>query len=1171
MAKIIEVGIHYTNYGLKEANGEFVQYSKTAKSAISDVTAQHAVETKKMVDAQSGYLKEFQSVEDAKVKYAAKSSAELKSVALKLQEDIRKEQRNAETAATQSSRDRSSVVMAGMKEELTNLRLITQERKQQEQLAKESSQAFIVGAKQEQQAFAASLKDGGQAFKGFLDRSKNESALIKENAASVLAAMKEEIAAFKASLADKEAAFKGFMERAKATPLVSLAPGDVFGDWKKTASGKTEAEELMANSAKKYAELEASYYLKSDEDIEADLVRLKAKKVAILDSIRNAVSEEAKDELKIQRDSINTQMASMQNIKRIHEGPPTASMGMSKFKEAGGNMLQQSAMYMPGTPSWLMPAQMALSGLGAGGVAAGAGLALGGGAAAYTVDKGAQAETALANLSAQSGLEGDKLEKIRLVAEEYAKQFGVTIPEALDGFRITVNTLGLAVTKDLPFLEKATQDVFTLAKAGKITPEMSAETMGTLFNSFGGRVQDGQKAMDLFDRLMNVIASGARQARLQIPELAAATKDVGAVAHMMNVSPEETIAAEEVLGHVGLKPEQVGIGLRNFLIRTASGTKGAKTALADLQLTGDQDAAEEATDAQSGQSKTALAKVGLTFRDINPSIVGFQESLHRLQNAIGNIKDEEQKAEFMHVVFGTRVQTIAAALTTNVDLLDKWKAAITGTNDALDMAKKNMGTFSEGMKRFGEHLEVLAVDVYMKHKDFFDTFPDKAASFVEGLIHAGHLLLHPESLGTEVADRMGHSLQKPLTGKGDNQIVYNSYDRGLYKSELDIAPVEKKYKEAAAKRPAMAEHYGAGVLDALHKMQGYKDAILKGGTTEELRGWWQGFTDMHVWLYKVVDSEYRAGGFTGKGSPDAPAGVVHKGEYVFDAGSVERIGIRQLEAIRSGAIPTEARPLSINESKEFERLNSMDDSELAPYEKSRVKTLRDRYHSWEMSPATAAPRTGYLGGGDVSGDGLSSLFDVFGNVVSDAVSTRNSPPKTEEENKKHTAETIKNTTELMKLTKEMATNNKLLSPQTSKALSLGGHVFGTVAKLAGEAAGGPLGIIGGLLGSIAGFDNEGDVSGGPAPGKDNNLTMLRTSANERIRIYRPQPSANERANYATGHNMVSQGPQRMHPEDIRALAHAVSSVPPPHVTIDRGDMVDNVDQVRGMRDNHVWG
>lgn len=45
---------------------------------------------------------------------------------------------------------------------------------------------------------------------------------------------------------------------------------------------------------------------------------------------------------------------------------------------------------------------------------------------------------------------------------------------------------------------------------------------------------------------------------------------------------------------------------------------------------------------------------------------------------------------------------------------------------------------------------------------------------------------------------------------------------------------------------------------------------------------------------------FSSGGYTGSGGKYQPAGMVHKGEYVFDKASTNRIGVSQLEALRNG-------------------------------------------------------------------------------------------------------------------------------------------------------------------------------------------------------------------------------------------------------------------------------
>lgn len=50
----------------------------------------------------------------------------------------------------------------------------------------------------------------------------------------------------------------------------------------------------------------------------------------------------------------------------------------------------------------------------------------------------------------------------------------------------------------------------------------------------------------------------------------------------------------------------------------------------------------------------------------------------------------------------------------------------------------------------------------------------------------------------------------------------------------------------------------------------------------------------------VADTGFASGGYTGHGGKYQPAGIVHKGEYVFDQASTNRLGVSQLEALRNG-------------------------------------------------------------------------------------------------------------------------------------------------------------------------------------------------------------------------------------------------------------------------------
>lgn len=83
----------------------------------------------------------------------------------------------------------------------------------------------------------------------------------------------------------------------------------------------------------------------------------------------------------------------------------------------------------------------------------------------------------------------------------------------------------------------------------------------------------------------------------------------------------------------------------------------------------------------------------------------------------------------------------------------------------------------------------------------------------------------------------------------------------------------------------IAQQIAKAALQAALFGQGPMAGLFGGSGTGLLGGIFKGFDE---------------GGYTGTGGKYQPAGVVHKGEYVFDAESTRRIGVQNLEALRSG-------------------------------------------------------------------------------------------------------------------------------------------------------------------------------------------------------------------------------------------------------------------------------
>ncbi|WP_322882621.1 hypothetical protein U8C37_10070 [Sinorhizobium medicae] len=84
----------------------------------------------------------------------------------------------------------------------------------------------------------------------------------------------------------------------------------------------------------------------------------------------------------------------------------------------------------------------------------------------------------------------------------------------------------------------------------------------------------------------------------------------------------------------------------------------------------------------------------------------------------------------------------------------------------------------------------------------------------------------------------------------------------------------------------MANGGGGGILGSLTK---YGMGLFS-GSGQFASAWMSGGIGL-----------YDKGGFTGTGGKYTPAGIVHKGEYVFDAAAVSRIGVPTLERLRGYA------------------------------------------------------------------------------------------------------------------------------------------------------------------------------------------------------------------------------------------------------------------------------
>ncbi|MBN9018720.1 MAG: tape measure protein [Rhizobiales bacterium] len=153
----------------------------------------------------------------------------------------------------------------------------------------------------------------------------------------------------------------------------------------------------------------------------------------------------------------------------------------------------------------------------------------------------------------------------------------------------------------------------------------------------------------------------------------------------------------------------------------------------------------------------------------------------------------------------------------------------------------------------------------------------------------------------------------PITAERRNQIEQLAEQYGILSQRMQDASIAQQQADQAA-----ADAYGAvkdglmdvisgtatweealaGVLSRLAEIAASNalDALLAPSSGGSSGG---GLGSIFAALGKILTGGFAAGGYTGAGGRNQPAGVVHRGEYVMSKAAVDRIGVGRLDALHS--------------------------------------------------------------------------------------------------------------------------------------------------------------------------------------------------------------------------------------------------------------------------------
>lgn len=170
----------------------------------------------------------------------------------------------------------------------------------------------------------------------------------------------------------------------------------------------------------------------------------------------------------------------------------------------------------------------------------------------------------------------------------------------------------------------------------------------------------------------------------------------------------------------------------------------------------------------------------------------------------------------------------------------------------------------------------------------------------EGYARAGEITAEGEARMTEIRQRAADANQ---VIEAQKNTIISAATQSLFDSTAEIMRVGFG-EQSAMYKVAFAASKAFAIADSMVKIQ---QAIASGAVSAPYPANIIAMASIAAQTASIVSNiqsigavGFASGGYTGSGGKYQPAGIVHKGEYVFDQASTNRIGVTQLEALRNG-------------------------------------------------------------------------------------------------------------------------------------------------------------------------------------------------------------------------------------------------------------------------------
>jgi len=307
--------------------------------------------------------------------------------------------------------------------------------------------------------------------------------------------------------------------------------------------------------------------------------------------------------------------------------------------------------------------------------------------------KNMEKESSQANLKALTGLDDSSIEwltkqaeKLSTTMDESGLRVKKSAQEILEAYTL-VGSNKPELLQDKEALNAVTIEAMRLAEAANMDLPEAVESLTTAMNQFGA-------AVDETDRYVNVLAAGSKKGSANVEQQAASILKVGVAAKTAGLDIETLDGAIEMLAEKGIKGEIAGTQLNAFLSKLSTGYRAGK-----LQTEG-------------------LAAV---LRDLNAE---FRANEAAVAGSGMNAFSKE---------FSERGLRAALILSQNVDKMESYREAVTGTNIAVEQAAINSGTMEAKMAQLKNQINETGMILAKDLAPVFSKFTHWSTKFVMAL------------------------------------------------------------------------------------------------------------------------------------------------------------------------------------------------------------------------------------------------------------------------------------------------------------------------------------------------------------------------------------------------------------------------------------------------------